>query len=298
MVVVGAGVTGMTCAVRLAEDGHQVEVLARDLPLETTSVVAAALWYPYLALPQDRVTAWAGESYAVFAALADRDAGVRMMPGTEVLEVPTEDPWWVTAVPALERVPPPPGYADAWSFTSPVVDMPVYLQWLRGRLTALGGTLTRLSMSSLPHSDGIVVNCAGLGARRLAKDEAVRPVRGQVVVVSGVDLDHWWVDATGPTYVVPRARTVIVGGTDEKGDWSRTPSPERATAILQRATRLVPELADASVVGHRVGLRPVRSSVRLEAVGRVIHCYGHGGAGVTLSWGCAGEVSQLVAGLS
>ena len=50
----------MTCAVRLAEDGHQVEVLARDLPLETTSVVAAALWYPYLALPQDRVTAWAG----------------------------------------------------------------------------------------------------------------------------------------------------------------------------------------------------------------------------------------------
>ena len=90
---------------------------------------------------------------------------------------------------------------------------------------------------------------------------------------------------------------MIVGGTDEQGDWSRTPSPETATEILQRATRLVPELADAKVVGHRVGLRPVRPSVRLEAEGRVIHCYGHGGAGVTLSWGCANEVTQLVAEL-
>ena len=51
------------------------------------------------------------------------------------------------------------------------------------------------------------------------------------------------------------------------------------------------------MVGHRVGLRPVRPSVRLEAEGRVIHCYGHGGAGVTLSWGCADEVTQLVAEL-
>jgi len=221
-----------------------------------------------------------------------------MMSGTEVLHEPAEDPWWITAVPELGRVPPPSGYADAWSFASPVIDMPVYLQWLRDRLAELGGTLTRISMSSLPHSDGVVVNCAGLGARRLARDEDVRPVRGQVVVVNGVELDRWWLDATGPTYVVPRARTVILGGTDEEGDWSRTPSPETATEILRRATRLVPELADAKVLGHRVGLRPVRPSVRLEAEGRVIHCYGHGGAGVTLSWGCANEVTQLVAGLS
>jgi D-amino-acid oxidase len=297
--VVGAGVIGMTCAVRLAEDGHRVEVLARDLPLETTSVVAAALWYPYLALPQERVTAWAEKSYAAFATLADGNAGVQMLPGTEVLHEPAADPWWMSAVPELTRVPPPTGYADAWSFTSPVIDMPIYLQWLRGRLAGLGGTVTRISMSSLPVSDdSVVVNCTGLGARRLAGDEDVRPVRGQVVVVDGVDLDHWWVDATGPTYVVPRERTVIVGGTDEQGDWSRTLSPETATEILQRASRLVPELAGANVVGHRVGLRPVRPSVRLDAKDGVIHCYGHGGAGVTLSWGCADEVSHLVADLS
>src|SRR4051794_15397443 len=86
--VVGAGVTGLTCAVGLAEAGHRVDVLARDLPLETTSVVAAALWYPYKALPQDRVTAWSASSYARFAelaGLAGLDTGVRMLPGTEVL---------------------------------------------------------------------------------------------------------------------------------------------------------------------------------------------------------------------
>ena len=43
---------------------------------------------------------------------------------------------------------------------------------------------------------------------------------------------------------------------------------------------------------------PVRPSVRLDAKDGVIHCYGHGGAGVTLSWGCADEVSHLVADLT
>jgi D-amino-acid oxidase len=50
-----------------------------------------------------------------------------------------------------------------------------------------------------------------------------------------------------------------------------------------------------------VGLRPVRPSVRLEAEAlgggrRLLHNYGHGGAGVTLSWGCALDVTAEVLG--
>jgi D-amino-acid oxidase len=220
-----------------------------------------------------------------------------MLPGTEVLPAPSGTPWWAGVVPDLEHVAPPPGYADAWSFTSPVIDMPVYLTWLRARLEALGGTVNRISLGALPPSDDVVVNCSGIGARLLAPDPTIGPVRGQVVHLAGVRLDRWWLDGDGPTYVVPRSDVVVVGGTDEDGDWSRTPSPETATAILQRATRLVPELAVGRVVAHRVGLRPVRPVVRLETEGRVVHCYGHGGAGVTLSWGCAEEVAGLVAGL-
>ncbi|QZY30205.1 FAD-dependent oxidoreductase [Nocardioides coralli] len=294
--VVGAGVVGLTCAVRLLEAGHDVAVLARDLPRETTSAVAAALWYPYRAFPQDRVTAWARSTYATFAELADDPAtGVVMRPGTEVFGSPQPDPWWVSAVPSLTRegrLPPP--YVDGWTFVAPVVEMPVYLEWLLARVEALGGSVTRMALAALPEGGDVVVNCSGIGSRLLAGDPAVTPVRGQVVLVEQFGLDRWWLDAAGPTYVVPRARDVVVGGTGEEGEWSRTPSAATAEEILARASRLVPALAGARVLRSAVGLRPARPSLRLERVGRTVHCYGHGGAGVTLSWGTADEVTSLV----
>jgi D-amino-acid oxidase len=103
-----------------------------------------------------------------------------------------------------------------------------------------------------------------------------------------------------PLYVVPRSRDIVVGGTDDEGAWDRRPDPETARRVLGRAVELVPELARAPVLGHRVGLRPERPEVRLELERRgrvrVVHCYGHGGAGVTLAWGCAAEVAALVDG--
>ena len=308
VVVVGAGVIGLSCALRLLEAGHRVDVLARDLPLETTSAVAAAIWHPYRAGPQDRVEAWSRASYAAFAdlAAAEPDCGVRMQDGTEVSARPgdaaPDRPWWSAAVPDLrETVEVPTGYDGGWVFTAPVVEMPVYLRWLAARVLAAGGSITRLNLHGLPPTgDGgpdAVVNCAGIGAKFLAADPSVHPVQGQVVLVEQVGLERWWLDGVtheSPTYVVPRSRDIVVGGTDVEGEWSRTPSPEVASTILRRALRLVPALAGAEVIGHRVGLRPARSEVRLERVGDVVHCYGHGGAGVTLSWGCAADVAELL----
>ena len=296
VIVVGAGVIGLTCAVRLLEAGHRVDVVARDLPLETTSAVAAALWYPYRALPRDKVTRWATTSYAVFDALADTDpeSGVRMVLGTEVFTKAEPDPWWAGALPGLDRETSlPDGYVDGWTFATPVVEMPVYLSWLAERVSDLGGTLTRMNLRALPEGADLVVNCSGLGARLLGADRSVVPVRGQVVYVEQVGLDRWWLDHEGPTYVVPRAHDIVLGGTDEEGEWSRTPDPDAARSILARGTRLVPALRGARVLRQKVGLRPVRPAVRLKREGDVIHCYGHGGAGVTLSWGAAEEVVAL-----
>jgi D-amino-acid oxidase len=295
VIVVGAGVVGLTCAVRLLEAGHRVDVVARDLPLETTSAVAAALWYPYRALPQDRVTAWAAVSYGVLEGLAaDEHTGVRMLTGTEVQREHQPDPWWRSAVPALDRETAlPPGYADGWTFVAPVVDMPVHLRWLTTRIDELGGTLTRMNLSALPGDGSLVVNATGLGARHFGSDPSVRPVRGQVVVVEQVGLDRWTLDGAGLTYVVPRTHEIVVGGTDVEGEWSRTPDPAVAADLLHRAAALVPALEGARVLRHKVGLRPARPEVRVERVEDVIHCYGHGGAGVTLSWGCAADVVEL-----
>jgi D-amino-acid oxidase len=115
-------------------------------------------------------------------------------------------------------------------------------------------------------------------------------------VLEQFGLDRWWLDPSGPTYVVPRERDIVVGGNEVEGEWSRAASPATAAAILERASRLVPGIGGARVLRHCVGLRPVRPSVRLERVGDVVHCYGHGGAGVTLSWGVAEEVAGLVSG--
>ena len=101
-------------------------------------------------------------------------------------------------------------------------------------------------------------------------------------------------------YVIPRSDDTLLGGQAKPDDWSAVPDPAIAAEIIARCSRLVPEVTNARVLEHLVGLRPGRSSVRVEAestpAGLVVHNYGHGGAGVTLSWGCAEEVVRLVSG--
>ncbi|WP_255490715.1 MULTISPECIES: FAD-dependent oxidoreductase [unclassified Mumia] len=305
--MVGAGVTGLTCAVVAAERGHHVDVLARDLPRETTSAVAAACWYPYLAFPVDRVLGWARRSYEVFAALAadesDGGPGVLVRRTQELLPERSPDPWWREAVPDLRRIASPPdGYADGWTFDGAVAHMPRYLDYLERRLAASGGTVTRMALSALPPGADAVVNASGLGSRLLSSDETTSPVRGQVLrlpPVPGVDEVVLADRDDTVTYVVPRGDDVVVGGTSEPGVWDLAPRTQDSEAILARAAALVPALRGAPVLGVRVGLRPARLTVRLalerrEGASPVVHCYGHGGAGVTLSWGCADEVADLL----
>jgi D-amino-acid oxidase len=61
---------------------------------------------------------------------------------------------------------------------------------------------------------------------------------------------------------------------------------------------MVPELAGQPVLSRAVGLRPGRPAIRLEPVPGhdrpVFACYGHGGAGFTLSWGDAAHLTTLL----
>jgi D-amino-acid oxidase len=318
VIVVGAGVIGLTCAVRLAEAGLDVDVLARDLPAETTSAVAGGLWLPYLAEPMAEVARWSRASLAVFTALAAGDGstgpgatGVRIVPGTLLHHGPTAPPAWADAVSDLVQLTPvgdpAPGYSFGHRLAVPLIDMPRYLEYLARRLRAANGTLTRLPLSALP-SRSIVINCTGVAARALAGDPSVRAVRGQTVLLSDPGLTEWFCDEYGDqlTYVLPRGRDVVVGGTLQDGDWGTIPDDAIARSIVERATALVPALRTAQILGHRVGLRPSRPAVRVETQvlpndgdpgHAVVHCYGHGGSGVTMSWGCADDVVDAVSEL-
>ena len=309
--VLGAGVVGLTTAVSLLDAGCEVRAVTAAPVEATTSYLAAAVWFPTHVGPPDRVATWGQRTLEVLAGQA-RDAvpGVIMRESLALYRQPPGWPDWTAAVGQVRAATAaelPPGYAYGLRFTVPLVEMPVYLPWLVGQVRDRGGEISLRRVSSLGElSDGwadVLVNCTGLGARDLLGDLSVYPVRGQIVRVTNPGLSLSVRDEfhpAGRAYVHPRTSDCILGGTLEEHRWDTEVDPATAEAIIARCTSIVPGLADAEIIEDVVGLRPGRPQVRLEespadAAGvRVVHNYGHGGAGVTLSWGCAEHVTRIV----
>jgi len=187
--------------------------------------------------------------------------------------------------------------------------MPAYLAYLRQRLHDAGGTDSTIIVDTLTSAVGlapIVVNCTGIGARHFVPDSGVFPIRGQLVVLDNPGIDEWFSEDTGESpdllHWYPHGDALVLGGVAQTGDWRVVPDPATAAAIIHRCAAVEPRIAAAKILAHRAGLRPTRRAVRLDVQNipgcRVVHCYGHGGAGVTLSWGCAAEVRSLAANLT
>jgi D-amino-acid oxidase len=308
--VIGAGVAGLSSGVRLLETGLGVVVYAAALTPGTTSDVAGAYWYPFHVGPRERVERWSRATYEALARLAEEEpaSGVSMREVVKLLGPEADEPWWGGWVRGFAVEPPgryPVPYAHGHRMVVPLVETPVYMPWLLERFEALGGRVVRRRVGVLDEllaAHSLVVCCAGLGARELAGDEAVIPVRGRVVIVRrppGLgDRLFGWVEGDRLSYIIPRRDGVLLGGTYEPGETSLAPDPAAAAEIRRRCAEVEPSLAGAQVLAEKAGLRPVRPAVRLELEERpggraVIHNYGHGGSGYTLSWGCAEEVAEL-----
>jgi D-amino-acid oxidase len=309
--VLGAGVSGLTTAISLIDAGCQVRVAAADPTEATTSYLAAAVWFPTHAGPPDRVAAWARTTYDVLAAQAGRKVpGVVMRESLALYREAPEQPDWAAAVKSVREATPaelPPGYPYGLRFVVPMVEMPKYLPWLIEQFTSRGGQLQRRRVGSLAEladeDTDAVVNCSGIASRTLVGDASVYPVRGQIVRVTNPGLTMSVRDEQHPAgraYVHPRSEDCILGGTLELNNWDTTIDLATSAAIIERCREIVPALRGASVIEDLVGLRPGRPTVRVEedhsqgASARILHNYGHGGSGITISWGCAYEVTELL----
>jgi D-amino-acid oxidase len=308
VLVIGAGVSGLTSAVCLAESGHSVRVMADLPPTMTTSAVAGASWGPYM-VSDPRVLEWSRQTRITLQAIAQTGSatGVRMVNGLETDIERVEPPRW--AVDAndfrlcrAEEL--PPGYATGWRYTIPIVNMRTYLGYLVDRLAACGVKVqiaTVSSFAAVAHTARTIINCTGLGSRELVPDSALYPVRGQLVVVKNNGVDSFFQDNTNGeelTYFLPHGDHVVLGGSAIEHASDMLPDAKMAEAIMKRCAAVEPRLLDAQKIEDRVGLRPTRPAVRTERADvdglRVIHNYGHGGSGLTLSWGCAEEVRRLI----
>jgi D-amino-acid oxidase len=302
--VVGAGVVGLSSALRLLEHGARVVVVAPEDPADTVSWVAAAVWYPTHTDADPRILAWSGHTYDALREQAGQGVpGVVMRQTRMLLRGSTATPWWAAPVPDFRLGPAGEPYTGQWQFTVPAVEMGLYLPWLLEQVQAAGGIVQRRSLARLDELGDVapvVVNATGLAAGALVPDPAVHPIRGRIVLVRNPGLTTSWRDEDDPagqTYIHPRSRDVVLGGTFEPGESDRSPDREVSRAIIERCVAIEPALEGAEVIEEKAGLRPGRhGGPRVEADPAdpaLIHNYGHGGAGVTLSWGCADEVVRL-----
>ncbi len=309
IVILGCGVSGLTCGLRLIEDGFKVKILAHKIPPNTTSNTATALWYPYKAYPEDRVLGWGKFSYQKFEELSlIEESGVYFVELMPVFNEKVGDPWWIESVRSFRYADAnelPESYVEGYIIEVPLIEAPVYMDYLVTQFKNRGGEIQSLeskieSLSELYFETDILINCSGIGAKQVCNDEDVYPIRGQNVRMTNPGITRSFLEAVEPSYLFARKNDCIVGGTAQDNNWNLEYDPNTAEAMVDKCKQVYSSLKNATVLEHIVGLRPGRKEVRLESEYIdsegcwIIHNYGHGGAGFTLSWGCAEEVAKLV----
>ncbi|KAL4218449.1 hypothetical protein ACF0H5_023184 [Mactra antiquata] len=318
--IIGAGVIGLSSALRIIETlpEAEVEVLADKFSPFTTTDVSGGFWEPHLLgdTPEVKIKEWSNKTFDHMVHLATTDCakytGACYVSGYQINDcINKQLPFWTEKVKNLRVMNEDElkQYDSTFGFfyTTVMLEPRLYLQWLMKRVQRKGGRLKKRKVDKIEDivdDYDIIINCCGVGAQSFINDKTVKPVRGQVMRVIAPWIKHFFIsvkeDEIG--YILPSANFVVCGGTEYFDDWNSDADTKDRDTIWKTCVNYEPSLSEAKFDSDAVGFRPFRPSVRLEVEKvkikdrnkPIIHNYGHGGSGVTLHWGCAEEVANMV----
>jgi glycine/D-amino acid oxidase-like deaminating enzyme len=339
--VIGAGTIGLTTAIRTIKefgDNVNITIIADKFLDETTSYLSGGLWEPYeiKETPIEKVNDWAQYSFNYFTTLYKSKnasiAGIKLIEAYYLYEDHEDStpPNWKDIVfnfqfhnrKQLDKLKTNKKYVSGWSFGTYAIDQSYYMKYITSELKKNGVTFKQKKILSLidllkENDDNInydiIINCTGLGSFELLDDKEMFPILGQVIRVKAPWITNNW--NLGKYYIIPNRDCVILGGSVEVNNWNVNSSAEVTKDIMDKLIFFMPSLKDAEKISVHAGLRPGRSSIRLdsEMISRplnnnskikvnnnnnnnnnndilIVNNYGHGGAGITLSMGCANDV--------
>lgn len=280
VVVVGAGVVGLTSALVLAERGYSVAVVAESLPTDVpnssyTSAWAGAHFRPFpSSQPNDpRESSYTRETYQWFKELvkSNPESSVKFVVGEEYIEdAPQRYLQWKAQEQGIEDFkiidpnqtgrffPKPVNFGCRYKTW--VLNPPLYLAFLMRRLQMsyrvkfIKTRFNTLRNVFLSYPDvSFVVNATGQGLQLDGGyDPLSFPIRGQTLLLRPPSPDHPYKDRTIThqssdgkwTFVIPRPFDggVIVGGTKQVNAIHDQPNSQDTQEIVKNARVMFPEL--------------------------------------------------------
>ena len=245
--VIGAGVIGLTTALRLIETGAEVTIYAAEFPAETRSARATGVWSPSSRIGfadavdasfAERWEGWARKAHSVHQSMIGLVGDpVEYLPGYDLADpertpgVPAAHQWLHLGrrlrglTPGFRRLD-----ASEHSFTgrnassgqAMTFNVASYADRLARLFMLRGGKMVRRSLpdraSVLALDEPVVANCMGYGAKQIWNDASLIPVRGQI---------NWFVPQAEAryalyyhqAYAVSRRDGVVVQFLGDNDDW-------------------------------------------------------------------------------